>query len=658
MPERNVTVAFGGKAGFEAAICDLTIDTTSVPGEARLAPSVLIHDEIGDGNWHATLSEQIRAKKDFVISALAASSARLLVFGAPQKISVNGHDVSEIVPQKDGDWHRADVPVEWLKLGLNEVICWGGGVIWLEPSKSPNRSAMSSDGGRTWDYRHLNAEHTLDGEYMVRLRLGQHPRVGSLSSPVIDLAEAIDPEAIAPRAQLESIQIESDTDVPTGTDVVFALRVGSTPTYTPQTWSSWLDPDDLTAGAAESWLESDAAGRARYLQWRASLMTDKPDTTPSIKAVTVRASLDAAEPSKSATITAIANETIVRGGFDFDYQAPGASLDGLRNQWPLEWIVDPGETELEKLILLRDWVKRQWKGWESGTDRPWNTFNILGAPVGERGMCVHFAVVFTQMALALGYNARSIIINHHFISEVWSRDLKKWIAMDAGPAGGVRGNRNMHYELDGEILSTLEAHAAWRDGKNDQLQYAATNPDDNGPMGDWADGFCRFFVPMRNNYLDVPRPAEDAHGCVQYHYDGYLHWEDDLTDMRSPEYSMQTARVNDLYWTLDQAELHLQQSDDSGVIDVQIATVTPNFKAFEIQVDDGEWTAHAAKHVWQLAHEGQREEFVKFFPTEAVERSGEYAWRLHAGTNTLAVRPVNAFGNAGITSQVTVEHSP
>ncbi|MAE60261.1 MAG: hypothetical protein CMJ49_02775, partial [Planctomycetaceae bacterium] len=284
-------------------------------------------------------------------------------------------------------------------------------------------------------------------------------------------------------------------------------------------------------------------------------------------------------------------------------------------------------------------------------------FNILGAPNDDRGMCVHFGVVFTQCAVALGYNARHIIINHHFIAEVWSDELKKWICMDAGPAGGVNSSRNMHFELNGQPLNTLEVHRAYRDGKQDQVMLVATNPDDCKPMGDWAENFCRFFIPMRNNYIDVPRPAEDGHGCAQYHYDGYLHHENSLTDLRSPEYSLQTARPHDLYWSLNQAELHPHATDDPAVIDMHIATVTPNFKYFEIKRDDGDWIPHPAAHVWHHPHAGSSDRFMDFVPKQAVHRAGQYTWRLHPGQNTLAVRPTNAFNHKGIISQITVENS-
>ena len=44
-------------------------------------------------------------------------------------------------------------------------------------------------------------------------------------------------------------------------------------------------------------------------------------------------------------------------------------------------------------------------------------------------------------------------------------------------------------------------------------------------------------------------------------------------------------------------------------------------------------------------------------PHEAVERSGEFTWRLHIGENMLEVKPINAFEIEGITSSVTLHYT-
>ncbi|MFC1526092.1 hypothetical protein ACFL6X_04690 [Candidatus Latescibacterota bacterium] len=113
-------------------------------------------------------------------------------------------------------------------------------------------------------------------------------------------------------------------------------------------------------------------------------------------------------------------------------------------------------------------------------------------------------------------------------------------------------------------------------------------------------------------------PAELHHGFQQYHWDGYLWWSDDI-DPTYAEYSLQSSRPEDFYWSVNQTRLYPQATAEAGVLEVQVETVAPNLSHFLVQVDDGEWEEAAAP----------------------------LAWSLHPGENTLAVRSVNAFGRTG-----------
>ena len=66
--------------------------------------------------------------------------------------------------------------------GKNEIVLRGTGKVWIArdderppaDSPSPNRSAKSVDGGKTWNDARLGTKDDLDGEYYVRLFLDQH----------------------------------------------------------------------------------------------------------------------------------------------------------------------------------------------------------------------------------------------------------------------------------------------------------------------------------------------------------------------------------------------------------------------------------------------------------------------------------------------------
>ena len=48
------------------------------------------------------------------------------------------------------------------------------------------------------------------------------------------------------------------------------------------------------------------------------------------------------------------------------------------------------------------------------------------------GMCTIYANAFVQCALAVGLNARGNVLDHHFVSEIWSNEYEKWVLFDIG----------------------------------------------------------------------------------------------------------------------------------------------------------------------------------------------------------------------------------
>ena len=135
----------------------------------------------------------------------------------------------------------------------------------------------------------------------------------------------------------------------------------------------------------------------------------------------------------------------------------------------------------------------------------------------------------------------------------------------------------------------------------------------------------RFGVPLRNNHLSQPAPAEIEHGAEQYRWDGYLWWTDSADDPTYPEYSMLSNRAADFYWTLNQVAVDLQQQDADTLV-VNLDTQTPNLARFEAAVDDAGWKSVT---------------------------SG-FSWKLEEAANRLRLRVVNTFGVTGPETTVGV----
>ena len=104
------------------------------------------------------------------------------------------------------------------------------------------------------------------------------------------------------------------------------------------------------------------------------------------------------------------DHAIAVSSYDFDYADPHhPRMRHLREKYRLDEIVAPGKTEMEKFALLRQWVRRQWEGWNENEYNycpQWDALEILElAPQNlALGMCTHYAAVFAQCAAALGYH--------------------------------------------------------------------------------------------------------------------------------------------------------------------------------------------------------------------------------------------------------------
>jgi len=619
---------------FGACTKDRFIDVQSVPGEIRLAPSVLLTNEMGvNANIQEELSATNWAKVVLDVPSAAVQSAQLLFYvdrdgrtkDTPMKIWVNGHLVEHRQDRGrmlTGGWDRTDVPVEALKDGPNTLVFADHGVLHMDP-KPGGRSARSFDGGKTWHTGALGPGRDIVGEYMVRLRLGGYAPGGTLTSPVIDLADPEDEGKIAPKMEVSQAVLDADMDVPEDTGIEFELRTGTTPSFDPMFWTPWQKGSEL-----------DHADR--FVQWRAVLTTDSADRTPILRSVTLSAEINANEGGLSdVEIVGFERPEIVRSSYPFTYMPPHPKAERLVKQYRLEEVIAPGKTDLERLALLRDWVHSQWLGWQ--WDRysycpSWDPMEILGTTKGNWGfgMCTHYAATFVGCAAALGYPARVLIVDHHCLAEVWSDELGKWILQDAGPSRLF----NATYERDGVPLNALEVHEALREGRERELMAnkflkgaaARVNQLPQGtvePMDAHVESFVRFGIPLRNDHLIHAEPAELEQGHQHYHWDGYLWWTDDIVPTYA-EYSLQMSRPGDFYPTLNRTRIYLQATDTPSMLRVDLETVTPNFDHHLIQKDRGAWEAEQAP----------------------------FDWVLHGGENTLSVKSVNRFGREGVASHV------
>ena len=627
MTEWKTTLAGEALAGCTR---DRFTDYCADAGGLCLAPSYLIADAMArSSKIRESLTPGMEARKLFELPA-AVESAEVLFHGGggtdgePMLITVNGHQIRHVQDRErmlTGGWDRETIPGRYLRPGRNELVFSGAGWLVIDADE-PGANSFKRLGGRgEWKGDMLGAGNDLTGEYVVRLRVLAHPPEGVATSPVLDLAAE---HGVAPGLEVTSLRLSAAPEPPPGTSVRFEVRSGSTALYAADKWTSWRDavPGETLPGA-------------RFVQWRAVLSSNDPDLTPLVKSVTIEASGRAVGVNhREIEVVEAPDNALDVSSYSFDYADPHhPRMRHLREKYRLEEVVAPGQTEMERFALLRQWVRRQWEGWNENDYNycpQWDALEILElAPQNlALGMCTHYAAVFSQCAGALGYHARAVIVDHHCLAEIWSDEHGKWILQDPGLLPGHEVA--FQYEAAGVPVNALEMHRIAAAGDLADIDFVPPPPVPAEQLqGLFAQLYQRFGMPLRNDHLYRPEPQELEQGMDQYHWDGHLWWTDSL-DPRYPEYSLQTNRPEDFYWDLNRTRIDLQDTETAAVLAVRLSGPIPNLSGFEVRRDQGEW-----------------------------EESGpSFEWNLRPGRNRLRARAINTMGLRGPENRVELDYRP
>jgi len=622
-----------------------------VNGGAQLVNRLLICDELGGvtGRTFEIVKGKVLAKKIFLLDSAEVEAAELVLRAEGSGmllVEVNGNIIEHQAMKENlsfqgkvdsywsNGWEIVNIPVEYLREGENEVILKAGGDngwrLYIDNGIGFDRSAKSIDDGKTWTTYPIGRNDFCRGEYVMRLNLKRHAPSGWIESPVADLL--VGDDVIAPHGSVKDFKLDVGADCPEGTSIEILWRSGSTPSYHPDTWDSWQSFVDTDGPSKDVRLQSvENLSVSRFFQWRAVLKTENPKCTLSLKNISMNVELEVLQEAK-AKVVDIHNERIIRPSYIFAHQlADEPRLKILRERWRLEHVIQGGETEFEKIMRLKRWMRQQWEnGWDSGVLQfvpHWDAMVVLEL-AGQKlslGMCTHYSSTFVQCCLAVGIQARVTIISCHCVAEVWSNEFKKWMMMDPGcdADDGRKGTR--HFERNGIPMSALELHQAFVNDDYDGVVEINDPERFGGELKDNISLYRQFCATRRNNFLTSLLPEEPEHGAVSYTYDGHLWYRSDAQPL--PQFSQTPRREGDFHWTLNQTVIHLQEGESPNTLDVLLDTVTPNFETYLVQFDDGEWE----------------------------EKPEAFAWPLHEGRNTLRAKVKNSFDVVGIESFVAAK---
>lgn len=144
------------------------------------------------------------------------------------------------------------------------------------------------------------------------------------------------------------------------------------------------------------------------------------------------------------TVTDISNPDLVGEAFSqrFTYEKwDNPKIKRLSDTYKLKEVIAGGKTEFDQMLLLSNWVYKQFKLFGTPTKNSRNALEILEMiPKGGRFFCAQYAATLLSAAYSVGWTARVIGLHdllgnpgstEHSTTEIWSNQYRKWIMFDS-----------------------------------------------------------------------------------------------------------------------------------------------------------------------------------------------------------------------------------
>ncbi|MCG3198986.1 MAG: hypothetical protein GHCLOJNM_03493 [bacterium] len=603
-----------------------------------LAPTHLLSDCMGRTATHPEpLSPEVRLKKVFHLDSRPTSAEALFYVNwdkrpIPMEVTLNGHPIPHVrdpAKMRRGGWDRVTLPGNLLRSGANEIVLGGTGTLFLDTDAPGGNTFKRLTRDGEWRSDTLGNDKNLRGELLLRVRVKGFPREGVVTSEIQDLWELLVegfPAGPAPILETQTLFLTPKVEVPPRASVVFEARTGAARDGAPEHWSPWR-PLEVVRSMPRG---------HRFFQWRATMRTEDCLVTPRVFGIRLEGETHRLGVNRSAVkVVEPPDQEVAVSSYPFAHAEPNhPKMKLLRDRHELAKVVEAGKTDLEKLHLLARWARGRWEGWDDGVygySPQWDALEILDWGARKLGhcMCAHYAVVFVQAAAALGYPAREVILDYHCLAEAWSDEYGKWVVVDVGLLPNYP--ESLLYFENGVPLNALELHRRYLAGT---IASVTSSPPPNAPLPEFwnrfGDLYTRFAIPLRNDHLYVPEPQELRHGRDQYRWDGFLWWTDSL-DPEYPEFSLQSNRPEDFYWTLNKTLIDLEDTETAGALRVRLSGPIPNLRTFQLKrSEDDAWRDSPA----------------------------EFDWNLKPGVNRLQARAVNTMGRELPPNALTLEYSP
>ena len=314
-------------------------------------------------------------------------------------------------------------------------------------------------------------------------------------------------------------------------------------------------------------------------------------------------------------------------------------LQLLRKRERLDEVIRPGETQFDKIVLLRKWTRRQWEhGSGSFSYPPWDAVEILDLARnhGNRAFCAQYAIVLLQACLSVGLSARYVDLPGHFVAAVWSYDYDKWVVMDP--------YNDIHFEKDGVPMNgrelcdaaRVEDYSGIMKVNSDGVKTQVTKAD--------LDIYKEYSIDRRNNHLTRPITLADGKTqlTVSSDYRAYPVVGQSKITITDPFLAYKRSTTDGVVFKNRSGSddpVDFQRDVNDTVFDyrrspkdyalLKLALLiddSPTFKTFQVSVDGGDWT----------------------------DQPDRLMWELNPGVNKLSIRILTKFGWVGHTRSLTV----
>ena len=185
--------------------------------------------------------------------------------------------------------------------------------------------------------------------------------------------------------------------------------------------------------------------------------------------------------------------------YEFSYSdtLENSYLSEMRKTYILEGLVSGQMNELDKIVNILDWASKQWEHNGSNTPTKQDALTILKeAQEGKQFRCVEYGIVATSALNSIGIPARTLGLKTrdvekvmrgagHVVSEVYSKELGKWIFIDP--------QFNIMPTLNGTPLNGVEFQKAIFD-KNANLRLI-------NKAGELSDKDSKSYIKWIGKYL-------------------------------------------------------------------------------------------------------------------------------------------------------------